>query len=109
MTPDQIAALNSVLESLYDVLEDTPEFAAAIDALEKAGLELAYIDLNLGVQVRAPQPAEIKIGQPMRLVDAFRRICGAKDPAPRTQFHAADKEFLKSLRIHPDLEIQEGR
>lgn len=108
MTPEEMAALNTFVERLYDVLEEKPEFAAAVDGLNAAGFDLSYIDLLAGIRPKVTAPVKIETGKRRRLVDLLRKIRAVDEPKLRAQ-RDADLAFLKSLRIDPDLDVTEGR
>ena len=79
MTPEQDQVLQRLMRALYEAICASPEFDAALDDMPAVGLKPC---IGIHIQVKVDN--------------------GEQQPAP----NKTDADFLRSIRIQPDLEAR---
>jgi|GEM_PF-4767697 len=84
----QAAVLNAFLEAMCGAIDDMPDFARHMEALEAAGIDLREINVRARIKVNAAEQSTVPTGVQM--------------PLPSTSPEDLDAAFLRGLRIVPD-------
>jgi hypothetical protein len=86
----QAEILNTFIEAMLSVIDDMPDFAQHLQALEAAGIDLREIRVQACIKVNAEERTAVQTGVPM--------------PLPGASAEDHDAAFLRDLRICPDFQ-----